>query len=135
MRYAEMRKPALPYYGFGKHNNLYLTSLLILSSPCQCQSFRHCLRFRYEFYHNIESNSFQSFAVEDALKAGANGSPPHNLRKSSTFVAIVVCVAAALFIVLFRGLADSRRSLDAANEREQVAKERERMENEKVATV
>ncbi|KAF8518726.1 MFS general substrate transporter [Gautieria morchelliformis] len=54
--------------------------------------------------------------VEDALTAGADASPPFNMRNASIFVAAFTCAAAFLLVLGFRGLAESRRSLDAARE-------------------
>lgn len=56
------------------------------------------------------------------MTAGAEASPPFNLRKSSIFVAVFVGIAATCVAVGFRGFTDSRRSLDAAKEREEKAK-------------
>jgi hypothetical protein len=69
-----------------------------------------------------ERNLSRLHAVEDALTAGAEASPPFNLRNSSIFVAVFVGTAAAFVAVGFRGLTDSRRSLDAAKEKEEKAK-------------
>ena len=61
-------------------------------------------------------------AVENALAAGADASPPFNMLKSSIFVAVVVCTA-ALCILFFEGLKETRRALDAAKEREKAENE------------
>jgi len=57
--------------------------------------------------------------VEGALAAGPNASPPLNMRRASIFTAVFACAASALVILFFRGLPDSRRSMDAAREREE----------------
>ncbi|KAF8588684.1 MFS general substrate transporter [Ramaria rubella] len=59
--------------------------------------------------------------VEGALIASVNASPPLNLRKASIFVAVIVCTAGAIVLLCFRGLTDSRHSLDKARQRETTA--------------
>ena len=44
------------------------------------------------------------------------------MQKSSIFGAVFGCTAAAVFIIFYRGLMDSRRALDAAKENEEKEK-------------